>query len=152
MGIKGKAFLPPAGAIASAAILIAGLAACAELPRDPNGTTERVRRTHAIVLGEIAGAPPSRHAEQVLDRVAGRLGAHVRRVDGHGEDLLKRLEKGEVDLVYGHFAKASPWSRQVHFGTPLGRRRNVDKQEQVPRFAFRNGENGWIALVEGEIR
>lgn len=152
MGTKGNPFLRPAGTVASAAILIAGLAACAELPRDPEGTTERVRRTHEIVLGDIAGAPPSPDAEWVLDRVAARLGARVTRVDGHGEDLLNRLEKGKVDLVYGHFAKASPWARRVHFGTPLGRRRKVGKEEHVPRFAFRNGENGWIALVEREAR
>ncbi len=152
MGITGNAFLRLAGTVASAAILIAGLAACAELPRDPNGTTERIRRTHEIVLGDIAGAPRSPAAERILERVAGRLGARVTRVEGHGEDLLNRLEKGKVDLVYGHFAQASPWAGKVHFGSPLERRRNAGEEEHVPRFAFRNGENGWIALVEREAR
>lgn len=152
MGIKGNPFLHPAGTIASAAILIAALAACAELPCDPDGTTERIRRTHEIVLGDIAGAPRSPEAERVLDRVAARLGARVTRTEGHGEELLNRLEKGKVDLVYGHFAEASPWAGKVHFGGPLGRRTDVGKEEHVPRFAFRNGENGWIALVEGEAR
>lgn len=152
MGITGNAFLRLAGTVASAAILIAGLAACAELPRDPNGTTERIRRTHEIVLGDIAGAPRSPDAERILERVAGRLRARVTRVEGHGEDLLNRLEKGKVDLVYGHFAQASPWAGKVHFGSPLGWRRNAGEEEHVPRFAFRNGENGWIALVEREAR
>ncbi len=150
MGTKGNAFLRPVGTIAAAAFLIAGLAACADLPRDPAGTTDRIRRTHEIVLGEVAGAPPSQGAERVLARVADRLDARVTRVEGHGEVLLSQLEKGKIDLVYGHFAKTSPWSRNVHFGSPLDRRRDVGEEEHIPRFAFRNGENGWIALVEGE--
>lgn len=152
MGTTGNTFLRSAGTIASAAILIGGIAACTDLPRDPNGTTERIQRTHEIVLGEVAGAPSSPGAERVLGRVAGQLGARVVRVEGHGEDLLTRLQRGEVDLVYGHFAQSSPWARSVHFGTPLGRRRNVGKDEHVPRFAFRHGENGWIALVERAAR
>src|SRR5690606_21856774 len=142
MGITGNALLRSAGAIASAAILIGGLAGCADLPRDPNGTTDRIRRTHEIVLGEVAGAPPSPNAQRVLRRVADRLGARITHVEGHGEDLLTRLEEGRVDLVYGHFAQTSPWARYVHFGPPLGRRRNVGADEHVPRFAFRHGENG----------
>lgn len=152
MGITGNAFLRAAGTIASAAILIGGLPGCAELPRDPQGTTDRIRRTHEIVLGEVAGAPPSAGAERVLREVADRLGARVTRVEGHGEELLTRLEKGKVDLVYGHFAQSSPWARNVYFGTPLGRRKHVGNEEHVPRFAFRHGENGWIARVERAAR
>jgi hypothetical protein len=124
------------------------LVACADLPRDPAGTTERVGRTHELVLGRIDGALPSPRAEAILARVATRLEARVVQREGHGEALLEALEKGEVDLVYGRFARSSPWSRNVHFGSPLGRRDSVGKDEQAPRFAFRQGENGWIMLVE----
>src|SRR5690606_27027493 len=152
MGIKGKTLPCRAGALASTVILAAIAAACADLPRDPEGTTERVRHAHEIVLGEVAGAPLSPGVGRTLDRVAARLDPGVETVSGHGEDLLGRLEKGEVDLVYGHFAASSPWAARVHFGTPLGSRRNIGKDERVPRFAFRNGENGWIALVERATR
>ena len=133
-------------------VAAAGLAACAEPPRDPAGTTERILRSDAIMLGEIEGAPRSPEAEAAMARVAGRLGARVERVPGPGEDLLDQLEKGDLDLVYGHFATASPWARNVHFGTPLGARETVGNDERVPRFAFRHGENGWIMRVEREIR
>ena len=129
-------------------LAVLALVACAELPRDPAGTTERVERTRQLVLGRIAGAEPSRRAEEVLARVATRLEARIVPRTGHGEALLEALEKGEVDLVYGRFARSSPWARNVHFGRPLGRRDSVGKDERVPRFAFRQGENGWIMLVE----
>jgi hypothetical protein len=137
------------------ALLIApalALTACADLPRDPAETTERVQRTHRIVLGAIDGVQPSPRAEAVLDEIAARLDARIVRVGGHGEKLLDDLEKGKVDLVYGRFAMASPWATHVHFGSPLGRRDDVPEDERAPRFVFRNGENGWIMLVEEAAR
>lgn len=137
------------------ALLIASalaLGACADLPRDPGGTTERIARTHEILLGAIDGAKPSPRAEAVLADVAARLDARVVRVGGHGEALLDALEKGELDLVYGRFAKTSPWATRVYFGRPLGPRESVASDERAPRFAFRNGENGWIMLVERAAR
>lgn len=131
---------------------LAALAGCSEPPRDPGGTTERIRRSGTILLGEVEGAPRSREGEAALANVAARLDARVARVPGPGEELLDELEKGELDVVYGHFAMTSPWSRNVHFGSPLGGRETVGKGERVPRFAFRHGENGWIMRVEREVR
>lgn len=126
-------------------------AACSQPPRDSAGTTDRVERSGKVVLGEIAAVPRSPEADAALERVAGKLGATVERRSGYGEELLHQLERGEVDVVYGHFAQSSPWSKKVHLGTPLGRRKTVPSDEAVPRFAFRNGENGWIMRVEREI-
>lgn len=138
------------GALLAASAL--ALAGCGDLPRDPAGTTERIERTHQIVLGAIDGAEPSARAQEVLEHVAARLDARVVRVGGHGEALLEALEKGELDLVYGRFAKASPWATHVYFGGPLGPRETVAADERAPRFAFRNGENGWIMRVERAAR
>lgn len=134
--------------IAPILIVSVMLTACAGLPSDPEGTTDRVVRTQEIIIGTIDGAPRSPRAEAVLDEVAKQLDARIVRVGGHGEKLLEGLETGQVDLVFGHFAQQSPWSQNVHLGSPLGRRDKVPKSERVPRFAFRHGENGWIALVE----
>jgi hypothetical protein len=125
-------------------------AACSQPPSDPAGTTARIERSGTVVLGEVAAAPPSQAAEAVIARAAGQLGARVERRSGHGEELLDKLEHGQVDIVYGHFAKKSPWAAKVHLGEPIGRRKAVPGDEAVPRFAFRNGENGWIMRVERE--
>ena len=130
------------------ATFMLGLSACTDLPRDPAGTTERVKRSHEIVLGTIDGAVESPQTQHVLDKLADQLEARVVRVSGHGEELLEDLETGKVDLVFGQFAQDSPWAANVHFGSPLSRRDTVPKGERVARFAFRHGENGWISLVE----
>lgn len=128
------------------------IAGCADLPRDPAGTTERITQTHQLMLGTIEGAPASPRAERTLAQVAARLEARTVRIGGHGEELLEDLEAGNVDLVYGHFAQQSPWAKRVHFGAPLGPSREVAGDKLVPRFAFRHGENGWIMLVERASR
>lgn len=133
-------------------LIIVVLCGCAEPPRDPEGTTEGVRQSGTILLGEVEGARRSSEGEAVLTDVAALLDARISREPGPSEELLEKLEKGELDLVYGHFAMKSPWSKNVHFGSPLGERETVGKDERVPRFAFRHGENGWIMRVEREIR
>ena len=128
------------------------ISACTDLPRDPAGTTERVKRSHEIVLGTINGAVESPQTQHALNRLAAQLDVRVVRVSGHGEELLEDLETGKVDLVFGQFAQDSPWATKVHFGSPLSRRDKVPKDERVARFAFRHGENGWISLVEQAAR
>ncbi len=128
--------------------LLALAAACAERPRDPAGTSERIREGGTILLGQIQGAAPSPEAQAALARAGAQLGARVQATSGDGEELLERLEKGELDLVYGEFAKSSPWAKTVHLGTPFGTREQIGKNERAPRFAFRHGENGWIMRVE----
>lgn len=139
------------GAIAFSLMFVAP-GGCAEPPRDPGGTTERIRRSGAILLGEVEGAPRSPEGEAVLAGVAARLDARLVRTAAPGEELLEKLEQGEIDLVYGRFAMKSPWAKHVHFGSPLGGRETVGRDERVPRFAFRHGENGWIMRIEREIR
>ncbi len=131
--------------------LLLMVAGCNDLPRDPAGTTERVKRSGSILVGMVAG-DDYQVADAILQRVASRNEADVRVYAGSAEELLTALEKGRLDLVYGEFAKSSPWSRRVHLSPPLGRRKIVGTDENVPRFAFRNGENGWIMLVQEEIR
>lgn len=135
----------PALAVAIPALL---LTACTDFPRDPAGTLDRVRADDVIRVGMVEGAAPDPASEAVLARLGEDLGAEVERLPGHGEELLEGLETGEYDLVYGHFADASPWATKVHFGTPPGGPDKPPKVLSLPRFAFRMGENGWIAVVE----
>lgn len=133
----------------AATALLTALAGCADPPRDPAQTTERVRDSGIVRLGVIAGAPPDARANAAVASVARALGARVERREDHTEELLEALELGELDLVYGHFSDASPWATRVHFGDPPGWGRKAGATETAPRFAFRNGENGWIMRVEG---
>ncbi|MDR7102699.1 hypothetical protein [Croceicoccus sp. BE223] len=123
------------------------LAACG-MPHDPAGTEDHIRKRGSVILGEVEGAAPDPASQRQLARAASSLGATVTRIPGHGEELLEGLEEGHFDLVYGEFADDSPWATSVHFGQPATRDGKPGKSERLPRFAFRNGENGWIMRVE----
>jgi hypothetical protein len=117
------------------------LAGCADLPRDPDGTLERVRREHRFAVGLVDGAT----APPVLGRIARETNARPVLRRGQPEPLLLELEAGRLDLVAGgRFDAKSPWSRRVTLGEPLGR----DGEHLVAR----NGENAWIMLVHRAVR
>ena len=118
-----------------------------DLPRDPEHTESLVRARQVIRLGGVAGADPDTAADATLAELSRRLGARIERREEESEILLSALENGELDLVYGHFAQDSPWSRIVHFGEAEGWTGKPPRHRQVPRFAMRNGENGWIMTV-----
>jgi len=118
-----------------------------DLPRDPEETESLVRENQVIRLGWVSGAEPDPAADATLARLSDRTGARIERRDDESEALLSQLEKGELDLVYGHFAQNSPWATLVHFGDAEGWEEKPPKDLQVPRFAMRNGENGWIMTV-----
>jgi hypothetical protein len=122
------------------------LAGC-DLPRDPEGTENLIRSRQTIRLGWVSGARPDPAAQATLAKLSRTLGARVERREGEGEVLLSELEKGELDLVYGHFAETSPWSRLVHLGQAEGAAEKPPKNEHAARFAMRNGENGWIMTL-----
>lgn len=128
------------------------LAACADLPRDPEGTEALVRESGTLRLGVVTGAPADPHALAALARTGRATGAKVLRSQGDSEALLAELEGGKLDLVYGRFAMESPWATHVHFGKALGWRAEPPKHVAAPRFVYRNGENGWIMQVEGAVR
>ena len=129
-------------------ISLLALGACVDIPRDPERTEALVRETGVIRLGWVAGAESDAAAEQALARLADMTGARIERHEGQTEMVLSDLADGKLDLAYGHFARSNPWAREVHLGSALGWRSAAPKREPVPRFAMRNGENGWVMLVE----
>ncbi|USA39375.1 type 2 periplasmic-binding domain-containing protein [Pelagerythrobacter marinus] len=128
------------------------LAACGPFPRDPDRTEELVRESGTIRLGWVRGTAPEREAAQALAAVARATSARVERVPGDSETLLRDLADGRIDLVYGTFAMASPWAKEVHFGPAIGWRAAPPRHQPAARFAMRNGENRWIMTVEQAVR
>jgi hypothetical protein len=124
------------------------LTACDGIPRDPARTREQVRESGAIRLGWVTGAPEEPEARRVLSEVERAAGARSQLRRGDSETLLGELEEGKIDLVYGAFAMDSPWAKKVHLGKALGWRAEPPMHVTAPRFAYRNGENGWIMQVE----
>ena len=133
-------------------LALIALAGCADFPRDPERTEALVRKSKAIRLGWVSAAPPEPEGLEALAEIEQATGARIQSKQGDSEALLGELEEGKIDLVYGHFAMDSPWARQVHVGKALGWRAEPPKHVAAPRFAYRNGENGWIMLVEAAAR
>jgi ABC-type amino acid transport substrate-binding protein len=138
-------------------LLLAALCAlCAScgLPKDSDGTLERVRGSGQIRVGLILSSPDATvdpRARALLDRVAAATGAQPRIVPGDAEPLLARLEEEELDLVIGRFTGTSPWATLVSLSPPLATEKQ-GKTEIILAAAMANGENEWISLVEREAR
>ena len=125
---------------------------CADFPRDPEGTLDRVRAERSFKVGLVAplsGRDPK--VDALLRRVEKVSGARGQVESGDGEPLLNRLEEGELDLVIGRFEAASPWKRLVSFSPPL-RVEKLGKTKFNLVAVMRNGENAWIGLIEREAR
>lgn len=130
------------------------LSACADYPRDTEGTLDRVTKDRLIRVGVMAN---SLNGEQrgltraYLSRVARATHAQPRTVVGGAEPLLSYLEEGQLDLVVGELAADTPWMPDVAIVEPLAERVAGHRNIGLHPIA-RNGENQWIALLEREAR
>jgi hypothetical protein len=135
-------------------LLLSLLAGCADLPRDQDGTLDRLRAGAPLRVGLVSIDRESPHRERLLalaQRSAAAMGARIEITHGPAEPLLMELEEGELDMVLGAFDRASPWYSRVHLIPPLI---SVDHARGTleATAALRNGENGWIMIVEREAR
>jgi hypothetical protein len=127
------------------------LAACDRLPRDVSGSTDRIARSGEMRVVVIPGTPDAAPALALVTDYARRHKARLARVSAHGDHALHRLEEGKVDVVIGHFAKASPWQADVALSKPVGRSEPDDSKQPVLRLARRNGENALILATDRAI-
>ena len=110
--------------IVSLGLVLLLLAAC-DVPRDVEGTLERVRGgslrvgvTHNEPWVVTSGEEPVGVEVRLVEELAGDLGADVTWVVGSETELLEALEVRELDLVAGGLATDSPWSGKVTLTAP----------------------------------
>jgi ABC-type amino acid transport substrate-binding protein len=133
--------------------LAVALGAC-DLPRDPEGTLERVEGSSVrvgitesppwtvITEGEPRGVEPA-----LLEELARDLDAEIEWVDGSESEILEEIEEGHVDVAIGGFTADNPWSKKVTFIQPYF---TLGKDEHV--MAVPHGENAWIVRLERFLR
>jgi hypothetical protein len=127
---------------------------CGSLPKDPEGTLDRVREQGSIRVGLVLGSEALDGVawQRVLTRVAAATRAKPSFRAGQLEPLLVELEAGNLDLVVGgRFAADTPWKKRVNLGVPLVKAKTAGRS-MAGRIAERNGENAWISLIDRETR
>lgn len=131
------------------ALICLALAGCADLPRDPEGTSERVAAARRIVAGFATPVMPP--ARRLIAEVARETGAVPVVRHGSLEPLIVDLDAGRVDLVVAEVSRRTPWKTLVAPGPPLATR-GEGKERIELRALMKNGENRWIMLVERASR
>ncbi|HWC13226.1 MAG TPA: transporter substrate-binding domain-containing protein [Actinomycetota bacterium] len=108
---------------AATVVLLTG--ACG-MPRDPEGTLDRVRGgtmrvgvTTADPFVVMEGDEPSGGVEvKLVEELAAELDAEIEWFHGSQEELFAALEVRELDLVIGGFTRTNPWSSKVALTHP----------------------------------
>lgn len=130
------------------------LAGCGNLPKDPDGTLDRIRREHVIRVGRVQGGSTTDAADwrQVLTRLEASTEAKPILQFGMLEPLLLDLEAGKLDAVVGgRFDEKTPWKARVSLGPPI-RTIQTSTGKTASHIVVRNGENAWIMMVQREAK
>lgn len=104
--------------------LLVLLTGCASAPLDPEGTLERV--TGGTIRAGITDHPPWTIVDEppagveveLIEELAGELGAEVEWVDGSEAELFGALELGQLDVVVGGFTSESPYAQHAALTHP----------------------------------
>ncbi|HYD08051.1 MAG TPA: hypothetical protein VEC60_20110 [Reyranella sp.] len=131
--------------------LVAAAAACADYPRDIDGTLDRIRESRVLRVGATLAPDDVDLAQDYVSRLERATGARATMSAGPAEQQIALLEAGELDLVIGDFAEDSPWLTEVAVIEPLNERVVGDRMVGLAPVAA-NGENRWIMLLEREVR
>jgi polar amino acid transport system substrate-binding protein len=110
---------PAMRALGVAVVVAVVLAGCG-VPRDPEGTLDRVRGgTLRVGISQsepwtrLVGGRPSGVEVRLVERFAAELGATVRWVDGSEADVVAALEVRELDLVVAGLTADTPWQAKA---------------------------------------
>jgi polar amino acid transport system substrate-binding protein len=118
---------PPTRRSAAVVLVLSVVTAACGLPRDPEGTLERVRggtmrvgvfeRRPWTTLPANGGAGGLEGA--LVAELARELGARIEWVRATESQLLEALKMRELDIVIGGLTNDSPWAQHVAFTKPF---------------------------------
>lgn len=135
--------------------LAASAAFACGLPRDAEGTLERVRGGGVVRAGAVSNPPfvvtsggdVSGLEAAVVERFASANGAAVEWVVGPAEELVQRLERFQLDVVVGGMTRKHPLAKKV--GTSLPLYETGPGKEHV--ILTPPGENGFLLALDREL-
>src|ERR671918_450841 len=111
-------------ALRSLVALTVLLASCG-IPRDPEGTLDRVEggvMRVGITENEpwtvLEDSEPQGVEVDLIEAFARQLGAEIDWTVGAAEEVLAATEEGDLDLAIGGFLADDPWATRVSFIQP----------------------------------
>jgi ABC-type amino acid transport substrate-binding protein len=138
-------------ALLALALLVAGC----NLPRDPEDSLNRIRRTGVLRAGftvhepwvRLEGDTAAGPEADVVKAFAASLGARVEWRHGSESQLFEALEKFEVDVAIGGFEQTNPWAPKLGTTRPY-----VEVGSKKHIVALPPGENRLLVEFERALR
>ena len=144
--------------VVGATLALAGaiaLAGCAPIPRDPDGTLDRVAGGELRVgaspaegLVDVADGTVSGPLVDIVEGFAEQHDARAVFTIGSEEDLVYEIERGSLDIAIGGMTDKTPWS--VAVGVTRGYPELDPRAAPVVMFVPL-GENGFLSALEGYL-
>jgi hypothetical protein len=142
----------------TAVVFLFLLVSCGSLPKDPEGTLERVSSgvlragaVHAPPWVIVSGSEVGGTEAALVEGLAGAMGARVEWTPGGPTQLLEMAERFELDLVAGGFIDRDPWSAHLGVTQPHYEARSEGAVERRV-FFLPPGENRWLLTVDRYLR
>lgn len=124
------------------------LAGCG-IPRDIEGTSERIAATRVVRVGWDGGDAAT--ARPFLDRLTGATGARLSFRRAPLEQLVHELDHDRLDVIVVPVRPDAALADEVALTDPLAGPTAEDRPVAL-RAAVRNGENRWLMTVEQAAR
>ncbi len=132
--------------------MMAGLAGCAgQYPTDPHhtlnevtGGTLRVGASHNEPFVSVTGPTPSGTEIALVTSYADTLDADIDWTIGGEEELVDRLEHGELDMLVGGLTDETPWEKKVGLTRPYANTTDRFGRTDKHVLAVRMGENAFL--------
>lgn len=137
-----------------AVLVLAALVASCGIPRDPEDSLTRIRRTGVLRAGFTEHAPwvtlngsVAGPEARVVEAFARSLGARVEWTRGAETQLFEALEHFDIDVAVGGFDASNPWMPKLGATRPY-----VEADDKQHVVALPPGENGLIVAFERVLR
>jgi hypothetical protein len=128
-------------------LLIAMFVISCDVPRDPEGTLEKVRGATLTVGVNGKNELTDERERQVIEHFASSLDAKISYHHGELHQLVAELENGEIDLIAGKLPGQTPFANKLGLSQPVSTT-VLDGKTIDTVFAVRQGENGFLFQLE----
>lgn len=142
------------------AVLALLLTGCAShYPADPHhtlsqvtGGTLRVGVSHNEPFTSVTGPTPSGREVELVRDYAATLDAEVDWSQGGEEELVGKLEHGQLDLIIGGLTNKTPWKKKVGLTRPYTTTTGEFGAKKKHVLAVRKGENAFLLSLDAFLQ